>query len=347
MSIESREGANGKRYRFKVYRHGRTFKGHWRGSVAEAKADENEYRKTIDVPPCSLAGCAADYLLETGARRSQNRFEGLRYNFARFILPFFGAKTLLAEVTSERVEDFISFHKARVIETKAGKKELKNITIWHYVKDLKALCNWAITKGRLVENPVARADLSAIRKRRTIKPPLNMQAIDKGIATISGRNRLYCDVLRFMGLRRDEGNRVQVRDVIDYGSEMWLMVRGKKTDASEAVLPIPPVLWPAFRDAVGGLAPDAHPLSTNCVYIYSRRKLFERISLAAGVKVTPKDLRDYFASICSDPVVASQMLRHTGLNTTAVYIRQVRERMRRGVEGLGANSWGQSGGSRH
>jgi hypothetical protein len=59
----------------------------------------------------------------------------------------------------------------------------------------------------------------------------------------------------------------------------------------------------------------------------------------------PKDLRDYFTSICNDPVVAQQMLGHTTLNTTAIYTRQVRERMQKGVENLGANwthKWGKS-----
>src|SRR6185503_436653 len=83
MSLESRKGVNGKRYRFKVYRLGKTFKGHWRGSVEEAKADEAEFRKRINVAPCSLAGCAADYLADCGAKRSKSRFEGLRYNFTR------------------------------------------------------------------------------------------------------------------------------------------------------------------------------------------------------------------------------------------------------------------------
>lgn len=34
-----------------------------------------------------------------------------------------------------------------------------------------------------------------------------------------------------------------------------------------------------------------------------------------GIKLTPKDLRDYFASVMKDPLVASKMLGHTNLRT--------------------------------
>src|SRR5262249_16232932 len=94
--------------------------------------------------------------------------------------------------------------------------------------------------------------------------------------------------------------------------------------------------------------------------IYSRAKLFEKItrltSLQAhmsknpdaspslklwkklkaegypgGVRLKPKDLRDYFASEVAsqvnDPSVVMKLLRHTNLTTTTKYLRVVEERM--------------------
>ena len=108
----------------------------------------------------------------------------------------------------------------------------------------------------------------------------------------------------------------------------------------------PPLLWASYREQIAGAKPDDYLFgSRKGKPIYDRRKLFDKIIAAAGVKVMPKDLRDYFTSICNDPVVAQQMLGHTTLNTTAIYTRQVRERMQKGVENLGANwthKWGKS-----
>lgn len=293
----------------------------------EARDDEREFRKTIDLPVHSLEGCARDYLLDSVDKRSRSRYDGIRFNLVRWILPFFGGTVHVNTITGARIEEFIKLHR---------KRGVKNITVWHYVKDLRALFNWAIRKGRMIENPVLKADLEPIRKRKAVKPPLNMQAINKGIETISGRDRLYVDVLRYMGLRKDEGNRIQVRDVLDYETEMWLMVRGTKTEDSNRVLPIPPILHAGFREAIDKLKPENYPLCNDPTHkLYHRRRLFDRISKAAGVKVKPKDMRDYFVSICDDPVVASQMAGHTGLDTTAIYTRQVRERMQKGVEKIG------------
>src|ERR1044071_1672092 len=236
MGIEKRVGPKGPRYRFRVYRHGKMHKGSRRGLIEEAETDEREYRKTIDLPIHSLEATARDYLLASVEKqRSKNRYDGLRYNLERWILPFFGPRTHIKAISSDRVEQFVGFHK---------KRGVKNITIWHYIKDIRACFNWAISKRRMLENPVNAADLSAIRNRKSVKPPLNMQAINKGIDVIAGRDRLYVDVLRFMGLRKDEANHIQAKDVFDYEEEMWLQVIYHQSDIkANRVVPVPPVLW--------------------------------------------------------------------------------------------------------
>jgi len=302
--------------------------------IEEAEEDERNYRRIINLPVHSLEGCVKDYLLDSVEKRSKNRYDGIRYNMGRWIIPFFGSMTNVNTITSEHVDQFIELHR---------KRGVKNITIWHYVKDLNALFTWAIRKRRMVENPVIHCENRAlIRNRKPIKPPLNMMAINKGIEAISGRARLYVDALRFMGLRKDEANHIRARDVFDYDQEMWLQIVYHQSDIKRnRVVPIPPILWQAFRHAIAKAKPDEYLFGVRKGKpVYDRRKLFDKIIAAAGVKVTPKDLRDYFTSICNDPVVAQQMLGHTTLNTTATYMRQVRERMQKGVENLGANSWG-------
>jgi len=72
--------------------------------------------------------------------------------------------------------------------------------------------------------------------------------------------------------------------------------------------------------------------------------------IKSGVKLRPKDMRDYFASDVaarvSDPNVVMRLLRHTSLATTTRYLRTVKNRMQEAVSGLGvlvANSGSQFG----
>ena len=70
--------------------------------------------------------------------------------------------------------------------------------------------------------------------------------------------------------------------------------------------------------------------------------MFKRIHKLTGIKLTPKDLRDYFASEVSskvqDPNVIMRLLRHTSLTTTTKYLRVVEDRMTEAVKDLGEPS---------
>ena len=58
-----------------------------------------------------------------------------------------------------------------------------------------------------------------------------------------------------------------------------------------------------------------------------------------GIKLTTKELRDYFATQASaqvtDPNTVKNLMRHTSLNTTTLYTRTVTERMKEAVHNLG------------
>lgn len=335
MGIEEREGPRGKRYRYRVYRHGNRHKGPWRETKAEAIADEKQERPSLNLPRNSLQEVAKEYLLDAATKRSKSRYTGIMYNLNKFVLPFFGPERILSTMRTDDVERFVAVHRNRV----------KNITVWHYVKDIRALMNWAKRKKKyILENPVDGADLDQIRNRREIKLPINKEAIDRGIESTTGPDRLYADTLRYMGLRKNEGNTVRARDVLDHDGKMWLIVRGTKTETSTRALAIPPILYKSYRAAIKKAEPDDYILSRNPKKkIYDRRKLFTRISKAAKIKVVPKDMRDYFTSIMPDPLVASQMLGHRTLDTTAIYTRRIETRMLEAVKNLGAKAWGKNG----
>jgi hypothetical protein len=68
-------------------------------------------------------------------------------------------------------------------------------------------------------------------------------------------------------------------------------------------------------------------------------KELKRQKYPGGVRLTTKDLRDYFATEVSarvnDPNTVKNLMRHTSLNTTTLYTRTVTERMKDAVKDLG------------
>lgn len=324
--------ADRQRWGFRVSLNGKRYKQYQWHSEEEAEAAYASFIQQARLPVTAFGSVARSYCLDTGRKRSKARYDGARYNTEKWLIPWFGDATPVSRITPADCERFVAFHKQRAV---------KNITVWHYTKDLRAIFNYAIRTGHLRENPLARADLSSIRNRKALKLPLDLEAVARGLSCVKGRELLYCNVLRYMGLRKDEANKVRVGDVLDHSNQMWLRVRGTKTAESDRVLAVPPVLCQDIRDYSVGLEPTHYLLCNDTERgQYDRRKMFRRISQAAGCKLTPKDMRDYFASVMDDPVVASKMLGHTGLQTTSIYVRQVQQRMQQGVARLGATNGG-------
>jgi len=178
----------------------------------------------------------------------------------------------------------------------------------------------------------------------------------------------------------DECNRL-LRTDPNFDTGM-IHIPGTKTEGAECYLPMSPALQAELKSYLEGRTDDSPYLfpgrsaQTKGKKIYSRRRLFEKIQRATafnaymeknptattmqawkelkrqgypgGVKLTTKELRDYFATQVSaqvsDPNVVKNLMRHTSLNTTSLYTRTVEERMKEAVENLGGKSWRQIGG---
>src|ERR1041384_4640874 len=162
---------------------------------------------------------------------------------------------------------------------------------------------------------------------------------------------------------------------------------GTKTEGSECYMPMSPALQAELKSYLESRTDDSAYLfpgrsaQTKGKKIYSRRRLFEKIrrvtafkaymeksptattmqawkelkpqGYPGGVKLTTKELRDYFATQVSaqvsDPTIVKNLMRHTSLNTTTLYTRTVTERMKEAVQNLGkpleASLGGKSGGN--
>ena len=159
----------------------------------------------------------------------------MRWNFDKVIIPFLGAATPIASITTEQVQKMVI----------QRKRTVKPKTIWHDVTNLRALFNWACEpkgkdKKKLVsENPVDGLDTSIIGSTKSKKAPLNLAMVDQAAAAIvNPGDRAYFDFLRFTGLRKDEANRLRWEDInFDEG---YFHCRGTKTDEADAYLPLAP-----------------------------------------------------------------------------------------------------------
>jgi integrase len=376
---------NRKKWGYRFFLHGKSWKRYAWDTQEDAKNAEAEQRAhLLKNPPLkvdSLGNIAALYLIDSAEQgRSKWRIDALRLNFNAHILPFFKAETPIASIKKSRIEDFIKHHKRR---------NVKNSTIWHYIKDLRALFYWAMEnpdedRPFLRANPVSGANLDPIQNRKVVKPPLKIKDFERAFSVLDQYERAWWRTHDSLGLRMDEGNRLQKTDV-DFDSGL-IRIPGTKTAESDCYLPMSPQLQVELKSYLASRSDDSPYLfpgrsaQTKGKKIYSRRRLFEKIrrvtafnaymeknpssttmqawkelkrqSYPGGVKLTTKELRDYFATQVSaqvtDPNTVMKLLRHTSLNTTSRYTRTVMERMKDAVQNLGrpleASLGGNSGG---
>ena len=242
--------------------------------------------------------------------------------------------------------------------------------MWNLVVDIRALFNWAIKHGLARENPVNKADLSAIKNRKPQKTALDLNDVEFAARCLDGYDRVYFNFMRFTGLRMDEANRARWEDIDFDGG--WVDVRGTKTESSADIIPLAPVLRDELEKhrqnyADSELIFPGRSAQMKGKKIYSRRRFFEKIqkltarirytethpeltpmqvmkavkkeNYKGGVRLTAKDLRDVFATVMMGKVrnadTARRLMRHTSLQTTTKYTREVKEQMQDAVRFLG------------
>jgi integrase len=321
-------------YRGKVYRESR-----WTTKEEAEQAFARflvELKTRKQVAQNAFVTLVNEYLIDCKRRGlSDCRVKALRWTFNAFVVPFFKPHTLAGDIGPKDIEAFVELHRKRVSLN----------TVWRYTIDVRALFNWAIKKGLLATNPVPAANLAVLKGRFKAKLPLDPAKVEKAAECLDGVERAYFDFLRYTGARLQEGNRLQWSDLdLENG---FVVIPGSKTGKSNAILPLAPALIHTLENskknsqntpAVGLVFPSVFGKHKG-KRVYSRKAMFARIHELTGIKLRPKDLRDYFLGEVvprTDPITAMHLMRHTTLAMTPTYGRVVLERMKEAVKGLGS-----------
>ena len=261
--------------------------------------------------------------------KSEWRLRGLRCNFGSFIIPFFGEGRRLKDVNHLQIESFID---------EQSKRRISKNTINHYVTDLNALFNWAVKEEILSANPMRKVNRKRVRPDKVIKEGFTVDEIRRCESALEGEELLFFRFLKLTGARLSEALGARWED-IDY-SNLEIILRGTKTMESLRKVPICRGLFETLK-ALEALKTDSPYLfhHKDGERILRRDKVFKKVFRATGIKITAKDLRDYFASTIAmgtdeytpDIVTVSELLGHTNLNTTKRYLYSLKERRMRAV----------------
>jgi len=334
MSVSKRK-ENGK-WGYRVYFRGRnwrrfTFKTREDALQAEAELLDKLRREMMiirtDMPLVEAVNKYLEYSAKVG--KSAHRLRGMHSCFKSFIVPFLKPETRIKDITHNNIQAFIE---AQL------KRNISRTTIHHYLIDLNSLLNWALKEEVISSNPMKKVNRKQTRPEKVIKRCHTPEQVSACEAALDGEERLFFRFLRFTGARLTEALTAEWADV-DYKNRE-IIVRGTKTEESLRRLPICDGLFETLK----GLekyrkGSDYLFHHDNGERILRRDKVFVKIFEKTGIRITAKDLRDYFASMIAagidgftpDIVTVSRLLGHTNLTTTNKYLYTLRESMKSAV----------------
>jgi len=316
---------------YRHYYRGRNYRGHAWETREEAVEAYQEFldrlKREVPIIDSNISFVdAVNKFLEYSVRmgKSEWRLKALYANFRTFFLPFFGEGSRLKDINHLEIESFIDNQLKRPIT--------KN-TIYHYITDLNSLFNWAVREEILSANPVRKVNRKRIKADKMIKQGFTPKDIMKCESALEGPELLFFRFLKYTGARLSEALRSAWEDV-DY-SNLEIILRGTKTRESLRKVPICTGLFETLR-VLEGFKEDSPYLfhHKDGSRILRRDKVFKKVLRLTGIKITAKDLRDYFASTIGmgseeytpDIVTVSELLGHTNLNTTKKYLYSLKER---------------------
>jgi integrase len=297
----------------------------------EAKGFHDLDKKRKDV---SLEDFLEVHLNHAETTHSPGWLKNKRLIFKNFLVPFFGEKTLLKQITKARIEDY------RAERLKTVSPRTVNIEI----NCLMAMLRHAIDRDELEEDYLPKIKkLQEAHGRVRFLTRDEIAAIREAAHAHSPEMEAYVLLMLFAGLRSGEALSLRWED-IDFGQKvLYITARAdwKPKSGKGRVIPIPKDLH-AFLGARQPEIPDAVLVvyGHNTPYMLKRR--FQAVVIAANLPtsgekaVTAHVLRHTYASYLVMRGVplytVSGLLGHSTVKTTEIYAHLAPDHLKAAVQ---------------
>lgn len=194
----------------------------------------------------------------------------------------------------------------------------------HHIDALRSFCNWCVAQKRLERNPV-----EAVTKANVIEPRCKRRAatpdeLARLVAVHPVRGKVYLTAM-LTGLRRQELQRLEWRDVVDLESDgPYFALRAATTKSKRAdAVPVPPEL----RDALRSLRPSKWQPTDHIFASIPKSSTVKADLTTAGIKADTPDgkldfhaLRTSYGTMLARSGVnvrtAMELMRHTDIRLT-------------------------------
>lgn len=216
-------------------------------------------------------------------------------------------KDLKAEFGDDNIDEITSISFQKFLDDMA-KKGFAKQTIKLRQIVMSQIFDYAIFKEYITYNPIKVCKVSKQAKQtaRQLPPDSDIIKIKENCDSVYG---LYCMLLMYTGLRREEALALEYED-LDFENHLIRVnkalifengrgvIRNKtKTNAGQRFIPLLPILETLFDRNQKGLifTSNGKPLEK-----YQFDKGFNKFKKATGITCTSHQLRHYFATVCFD-----------------------------------------------
>lgn len=284
----------------------------------------------------TLQEFAESYLLDCDSTHSPRWAKNKRLIFKNFLIPFFGANTLIKNITNKKIDLY------RAERLKTISKRTVNIEVNCLMAALRKAVEW----GELDDDRIPRIKrLQESRGRVRFLSREEIQAIREAARAHSREMEAYVLLMLFAGLRSGEALSLRWVDIDLAQKVLYIDPRQdwKPKSGKGRVIPLPADLH-TFLGERRKEIPDAVLVVHGHTTPYMLKRRFQRVVIAANLPttgetaVTAHVLRHTYASYLVMRGVplytVSGLLGHSTVKTTEIYSHLAPDHLKMAVQGI-------------